>query len=65
MSFFKDRNCYMKNYNLSLKEKISGFNWQLLFFICLVVGIGLGVLYSVGGGNWAPWANKQFVHFFV
>ena len=65
MSFFKDRNCYMKNYNLSLKEKISGFNWQLLFFICLVVGIGLGVLYSVGGGSWTPWASKQFVRFWI
>lgn len=65
MSFFKDRNCYMKNYNLSLKEKISGFDWQLLFFVCLVVGISLGVLYSVGGGNWSPWASKQCVRFFV
>ena len=62
MSFFKDRNCYMKNYNLSLKEKIMGFNWQLLLFICLVVGIGLGMLYSVGGG-WSLWVNKQCLHF--
>ena len=65
MSFFKDRNCYMKSYDLSFKEKIAGFNWQLLFFICLVVGIGLGVLYSVGGGNWSPWASKQFARFFM
>lgn len=62
MSFFKDRNCYMKNYNLSLKEKIVGFNWQLLIFICLVVGIGLGMLYSVGGG-WSAWVSKQAIHF--
>jgi len=65
MSFFKDRNCYMKNYNLSLKEKIMGFNWQLLFFICLVVGISLGVLYSAGGGRWNVWASKQCMHFFI
>ncbi len=65
MSFFKDRNCYMKNYDLSFIEKVRGFNWQLLFFVCLVVCIGLGVLYSVGGGNWSPWASKQAVRFSV
>lgn len=65
MSFFKDRNCYLKNYNLSLKEKWAGFNWHLLFFVCLVVCISLGVLYSVGGGSWSPWASKQAVRFVV
>jgi len=65
MSFFKDRNCYMKNYNLSFKEKWAGFNWQLLFFVCLVVCISLGILYSVGGGHWSPWANKQAMRFVV
>ena len=65
MSFFKDRNCYMKNYNLSLKEKWAGFNGQLLFFICLVVGISLGVLYSVGGGEWSRWASNQAIRFVI
>ena len=65
MSFFKDRNCYMKSYDLSLKEKICNFNWQLLLFICLVVGISLGVLYSAGGGRWSLWAGKQCVHFAI
>ena len=35
MSFFKDRNCYMKNYNLSLMEKIRSFDYLYLFFISL------------------------------
>ncbi len=65
MSFFKDRNCYMKNYNLSFKEKWSGFNWYLLIAICLVIGISLGVLYSIGGGSWSPWASKQTVRFLI
>ncbi len=65
MSFFKDRNCYMKNYNLSFKEKWMGFNWQLLFFVCFVVCISLGILYSVGGGHWSPWASKQAVRFVI
>ena len=65
MSFFKDRNCYMKNYHHSLKEKWNGFNWPLLLFICLIVGISLGILYSVGGGSWSPWASKQAMRFTI
>lgn len=59
MSFFKDRNCYMKNYNLSFMEKVKGFDYKYLALISLVVFIGLGVLYSVGNGSFSPWADKQ------
>ena len=65
MSFFKDQNCYLRNYNLSFKEKLAGFNWSFLFFICLAVFIGLGVLYSVGNGSWTPWASRQAGIFFI
>ena len=61
MSFFKDRNCYMKDYNLSLMDKIRGFDYLYLFFISLVVFIGFGVLYSVGGN----WVSKQSFHFIL
>ena len=65
MSFFKDRNCYMKNYDLSFKEKVAGFNWSLLFFICAVVCIGIGMLYSIGSSTDEPWkwASKQSIRF--
>ena len=43
MSFFKDRNCYLKNYNLSLMDKIRLFSWPFLTLICLVVFIGQSV----------------------
>ncbi|MBO7257522.1 MAG: rod shape-determining protein RodA, partial [Alphaproteobacteria bacterium] len=65
MSFFKDRNCYLKNYNLSLMDKIRLFSWPFLALICLVVFIGLMLLYSAGNGNWAPWASKQFLRFLM
>lgn len=61
MSFFKDRNCYMKDYNLSLMDKIRGFDYLYLFFISLIVFVGLGVLYSVGG----YWVEKQSFHFIL
>ena len=65
MSFFKDRNCYLKDYNLSLGDKIFGFNYLYLLFICIVVGLGITVLYSVGNGHFYPWAFKQTIRFLV
>ena len=59
MSFFKDKNCYLKNYNLSFKEKWKGFDWSFLFVILMVIGTGLGVLYSIGNGNCAPLGSHQ------
>ena len=73
MSFFKDRNCYMKDYNLSLIDKIRGFNYLYLFLISLIVFIGIGVLYSVGSSPsvgstssdpW-KWASKQSIRFII
>ena len=63
MGYFKDRNCYMKDYNLSLMDKIRGFNYGYLLLISLIVFIGIGVLYSVGNGHFSPWANKQSLRF--
>ncbi len=65
MTFFKERNCYLRNYNLTLFEKIRQFNYKFLFLVCSVVFIGIGILYSVANGNWNPWADKQFVRFLL
>ena len=65
MSFFKGRNCYLRNYNLSLGDKIFGFNYLYLLFICIVVGFGITVLYSVGNGHFYPWAFKQTARFLL
>ena len=65
MPFFKDRNCYLKNYNLSLTDKIKGFNYKFLALICLAVFVGIGILYSAANGNWNPWADRQFMRFLL
>ena len=65
MGYFKDRNCYMKDYNLSFWDKIRNFNYFYLFLVSLVVLIGIGVLYSVGNGHFSPWASKQSLRFFA
>lgn len=65
MSFFKDRNCYLKNYNLSLTDKIRLFSWPYLILVCMVVMTGIMLLYSAGNGHWNPWASKQFIRFLM
>ncbi len=65
MSFFKDRNCYLRNYNLTIIDKIHRLNYKFLFLICAVVFIGIGTLYSVANGNWNPWASRQFCRFLL
>ncbi len=65
MGFFRERNCYLKDYNLSFKDKCKRFSFIFTFYIFCVVGIGLGILYSVGGGNWSPWALKQLMRFLL
>ncbi len=65
MSFFKDRNYYLKDYNLSLLDKIKAFNYPFLSLVCLLVFIGISILYSVANGNWNPWADRQFVRFLL
>ena len=63
MGYFKDGNCYIKDYNLSLIDKLRHFNYLYLLLVSLVVFIGIGVLYSVGNGHFSPWANKQGARF--
>lgn len=65
MGFFEQRNCYLKNYNLTFAEKLKRMNYKFLFLVCAIVFIGIGVLYSAGNGNWHPWAYKQFLRFLL
>ena len=65
MSFLKNRTYYSKDYYLSFGDKLLRFNYLYLFFIFLVVGFGITVLYSVAGGHFSPWALKQTLRFFL
>jgi rod shape determining protein RodA len=49
---------------LSLGTKIRMINWGLVFLICLISGVGVGLLFSAAGGHWRPWAQPQLVRFF-
>lgn len=44
-------------------NRITGFNWFLLFLICLLAGVGLLALYSAAGGSMEPYASRQGLRF--
>lgn len=48
-----------------LLEKFLSIRWLFVLTICLVVGIGIGMLYSAAGGNMEPWAIRQLARFIV
>ena len=49
--------------NLSLGRKLLLLNWPLVALLCLLAAIGVGMLYSAGGGSWEPWAMRQVTRF--
>ena len=45
----------------SLTERFWGLSWPLLFLVLSISCLGLLTLYSVAGGNTAPWMDKQAI----
>ncbi|MBP3546706.1 MAG: rod shape-determining protein RodA [Alphaproteobacteria bacterium] len=52
-----------RNPNLTLKEKLYNLNLTYFFFIFLLGGIGVMMLYSAANGDWDVWALKHFIRF--
>jgi rod shape determining protein RodA len=48
---------------LSLVDKLFEINWGLVLLITIIAGIGFAMLYSVAGGAFSPWADKQMIYF--
>lgn len=48
-----------------LLQKLGLLNWGLIFLICCIAGIGFLALYSAGGGNIEPYADKHLMRFGV
>ena len=51
--------------SLSLGRRLALLNWPLVVLLCILAGVGVAMLYSAGGGNWAPWAVRQVMRFGV
>ncbi|MGA9657511.1 MAG: rod shape-determining protein RodA [Asticcacaulis sp.] len=45
-------------------SKIAQINWLFVGLLFMLTGIGILLLYSVGGMSWQPWALKQLITFF-
>jgi len=46
-----------------LPGKMMEINWSLVLLLVLLGGAGIGMLYSVAGGDWEPWAGKHAIRF--
>jgi rod shape determining protein RodA len=50
---------------LSIGEKLLEVNWGLVLLIAVIACVGFAMLYSVAGGSFDPWANKQMMRFVI
>lgn len=48
-----------------LPGKMMELNWTLVLLLVLLGAAGVGMLYSVGGGDWEPWAARHAMRFGV
>ena len=48
-----------------LSTKIGEIDWRFAALLCVVAGVGGGMLYSVAGGSWEPWAANHLIRFGV
>ena len=49
----------------SLRAKLFEVNWAFVLLVILIGSIGVGMLYSVAGGDWSPWAIRHGSRFAV
>ena len=49
----------------SLFDRVRSIHWLLVLCLIAVAAIGCVLLYSAGGGNFKPWADKQIQRFAV
>ena len=46
-----------------LSTKIGEIDWRFAALLCVVASVGGGMLYSVAGGSWEPWAANHMIRF--
>lgn len=47
----------------SIRAKLAGMHWGLLFFITAIACVGFACQYSVADGSWEPYASRQMMRF--
>ena len=51
--------------DLRLWGKLRSLNWGVVALVTAISCIGFGLLYSVAGGSFEPWAERQMVRFAI
>ncbi|MBI1273178.1 MAG: rod shape-determining protein RodA [Alphaproteobacteria bacterium] len=59
------RESHFSSDQLSIGGKLRAINWFLVLAIIAIGLIGVGLLYSVDGMAWDPWASQQLTRFIV
>ncbi len=49
---------------LSIIQRLLSINWLMVLIIICIASVGFSLLYSVAGGKWDPWAERQMIRFF-
>ena len=57
------RDLVMSGREMRLLEKLGQLNWGLIVLIAAIAGVGFAMLYSVAGGSFDPWAERQIIRF--
>jgi rod shape determining protein RodA len=47
----------------SIPQKFKSLNWAMILLLASIAGVGFAMQFSVGGGNWEPWASTQMMRF--
>ncbi len=55
----------LRDFEMTVVEKIGQISWVLVTLVCLVAGIGFAMLYSAADGSFEPWAQRQMIRFCV
>ncbi len=50
---------------IGIAGKLLRLNWFLPVLLAIAAGVGFGMLYSVAGGDFDPWARAQIIRFTV
>jgi rod shape determining protein RodA len=56
---------YSRGNDMTLGRKLRDINWGLILLVTAIASIGFATLYSAGGGNLDPWADRQMLRFLV
>lgn len=47
----------------TLPQKLAALNWFMVLVLGAIAGVGAAMLYSVSGGSFEPWAERQLIRF--